>query len=454
MPAHVLSDDTQAVLLLCGSLGTRRGGKASPLSTLEYSRLAQWLHQRGMRPGDLLSGFPPDDGSIPIPRDRVAALLERSAALALNVERWANRGLWVISRGDHTYPRRLKNKLGKHAPPILYGAGDVSLMDVDGLAIVGSRDADADAERFATLAAERCAERSVAVISGGARGVDSIAMGAALDAGGTVVGILTESLERAATSGRYRGALRDGRLVLASPYDPGARFSVGAAMGRNKVVYALSRWALVVSSSEARGGTWTGATENLGARWVPLFVRDAENAPAGNVALVTAGGVGLSLRALESASDLPELLDGLASQRDARVSVAAPPTLFDAPAPTAPLPAPVESADRPDIYNLVWPRIAELLVEGRTEKEVAAALGLEVVQARTWLKRSVELGRASRPTRSPRYQLVQNAGGQLQLLDSPAELPRRKAKPGSRATKPKRSAGPQPHEEDRQSSAA
>lgn len=454
MPLHVLSADTQAVLLLCGSLGARRGGSASPLSTLEYSRLAQWLHQRGLRPGDLLSGFPEDGDATPIPRERVAALLERSAALAVNVERWTSMGLWVISRGDDLYPRLLKSRLTKNAPPILYGAGDVRLLGAEGLAIVGSRDADADAERFATIAAERCAQQGVAVISGGARGVDSIAMGAALDAGGTAVGILTESLERAATSGRYRGGLRDRRLVLATPYDPGARFSVGAAMGRNKVVYALSRWAMVVSSSEARGGTWAGATENLEARWVPLFVRDAENAPAGNLALVRAGGVGLSLRELETTANLPELLARLASQPDAREPAPEAPSLFDTPAPAETAAPPAETPDPTDIYTLVWPRIAEVIVEGRTEKEVAAALGLEVVQARTWLKRAVDQGRASKLARSPRYQLVENTGGQLHLLDSPNEPRRRRGNTAGIVTKPERDASPQPHEADRRSSAA
>ena len=68
----------------------------------------------------------------------------------------------------------------------------------------------------------------------------------------------------------HREALMDGRLVLACPYDPAARFQVGQAMQRNKLIYALSDAALVVNSDYGKGGTWTGATEQLdryGMRW-------------------------------------------------------------------------------------------------------------------------------------------------------------------------------------------
>lgn len=41
-------------------------------------------------------------------------ILGRGMALALAMERWSRGGLWVISRGDPEYPRRLKRHL-KHA---------------------------------------------------------------------------------------------------------------------------------------------------------------------------------------------------------------------------------------------------------------------------------------------------------------------------------------------------
>jgi DNA processing protein len=55
----------------------------------------------------------------------------------------------------------------------------------------------------------------------------------------------------------------EGQLVLVSPYDPGAGFNVGNAMQRNKLIYALADAALVVNSDFEKGGTWTGAVEQL-----------------------------------------------------------------------------------------------------------------------------------------------------------------------------------------------
>jgi predicted Rossmann fold nucleotide-binding protein DprA/Smf involved in DNA uptake len=169
---------------------------------------------------------------------------------------------------------------------VLYGAGDAELLSRGGLAIVGSRDADATALGFAHEVAQACAGQGIQVISGGARGVDSEAMLAALGAGGTVVGVLADSLSKQAVAGKYRAALMAGRLVLVSPYDPGSGFSVGNAMGRNKHVYTLANWALVVSTALGEGGTWAGAIEALELGKTPVFVRMPKPAPAAHEALV------------------------------------------------------------------------------------------------------------------------------------------------------------------------
>ena len=121
------------------------------------------------------------------------------------------------------------------------------------------------------------------IVSGGARGVDQLAMLAALEAGGTVVGMLADSFLRSATSGKAREAIQDGRLTLVSAFDPEAGFNVGNAMQRNKHIYALADFGLVVSSGYNEGGTWSGAIEQLEKlRLTPIFVRTGGNVPEGN----------------------------------------------------------------------------------------------------------------------------------------------------------------------------
>lgn len=146
------------------------------------------------------------------------------------VEIWTNKGLWVISRSDPDYPRALRTRLGRHAPPILYGVGERLLLERGGLAIVGSRDPDESGLDFARSVALACSRQGVPVISGGARGVDSTAMNAAIEVEGVVIGVLADSLAHAAVTRKYRTAIREGLLVFVSPFDPDARFTSSAAL--------------------------------------------------------------------------------------------------------------------------------------------------------------------------------------------------------------------------------
>jgi predicted Rossmann fold nucleotide-binding protein DprA/Smf involved in DNA uptake len=303
-----MNPDTAATLLLCSRLG-RLKEPVPVLEAREYHRLVGWLSTQGLSPRDLLEGaLPPEAPSgAPVTAERLTPLLDRGGVMALAVESWESRGVWVISQYDEAYPARLK-ALNAAAPPLLYGAGDLVLFAGPGpaLAIVGSRDVDERGAEFTAELARACARQGVRVVSGAARGVDRIAMGAALEAGGAVVGIMADSLLRTVSSGGNQGPLMDGQLLLASPYDPAAGFNVGNAMGRNKHIYALASAAAVVQASEGSGGTWNGAIEALKRGTPPVFTRVDEGVPAGNIKLLELGAHAFPDEALE---DLPGWLD-------------------------------------------------------------------------------------------------------------------------------------------------
>ena len=63
----------------------------------------------------------------------------------------------------------------------------------------------------------------------------------------------------------------EGLATLVSPFEPSTGFSAGAAMARNKLIYALADVAVVVSSAVGEGGTWSGADEALKGGWVPVL---------------------------------------------------------------------------------------------------------------------------------------------------------------------------------------
>ena len=144
MAPRALSDDAKALLLLCGRFDSRE--EAAPFALQEFNRLEAWLDGQQFRPADLVDGpalarlradSPPKLDSA-----RVEELLARGAAMALAVEQWRNKGMWILCRGDESYPPRLRAHLGKQAPPILHGFGDPAQLDQGGLAVVGSRHVD------------------------------------------------------------------------------------------------------------------------------------------------------------------------------------------------------------------------------------------------------------------------------------------------------------------------
>ncbi len=282
---------TQAALLLTARFTRRGADDARPLSPAEWSRLTAWLHTAGRTaaellehpdPNDLLRGW--SDGAVT--HDRLRGLLERGASLALAQERWERAGLWVIDQSDPDYPVRLKTRLHKDAPPVLFGCGSRRLFSARSIAVVGSRNADEPTLAFANQLGRTIARDGFALVSGGARGIDQAAMLGALDAEGTAVGILADSLLKSASSPMCRPAIMAGDLLLVSPFNPEAHFDVGNAMARNKLIYCLSDAAVVISADAGKGGTWHGATENLRHRWVPLWVRSTPDTDSGNAALL------------------------------------------------------------------------------------------------------------------------------------------------------------------------
>jgi predicted Rossmann fold nucleotide-binding protein DprA/Smf involved in DNA uptake len=85
-----------------------------------------------------------------------------------------------------------------------------------------------------------------------------------------------------------------GQICLVTPYAPSVAFSVGNAMGRNKIIYGLARCTIVVSSDHETGGTWAGATEALKNGYGRVASWIGPGGGAGNSGLVQRGAAGLS----------------------------------------------------------------------------------------------------------------------------------------------------------------
>src|SRR5260370_2916013 len=296
-----LSDDGQALLALCSAFGLSEGDSsegADPLKLSEWNHLERQIANSSLSTPAALQGRVARElaKEVSIAADeaeRIVRLLDRSSRLAMELDNLYSRGMWALTRVDEQYPAKLRDTLKHQAPTVLFGAGEMSLLKRAGIAVIGSRNID---EAGAALAKEfggKAAAARLPVVSGGARGTDRIAMDGGLQADGTAIGVLADSMISTVNKADVRELLLDGRLALLTPYAPTAGFSVGAAMGRNKIIYGLADFAVVVSSDYQSGGTWAGAVEALKAGWCPVFVRDGENVPKGNRELLKLGAVPL-----------------------------------------------------------------------------------------------------------------------------------------------------------------
>jgi predicted Rossmann fold nucleotide-binding protein DprA/Smf involved in DNA uptake len=311
-----LSDDGQAVLALCSAFGLPEdpsARKASPFKLSEWNELERQTQNSGIKQPSALQGrsasqLEKELGISEEDSERIVALLDRSSRLALEVENLFSRGMWVVTRADERYPARLRDTLKHQAPSVLFGAGETRLLTRPGIAVVGSRNIDEAGAAFAKEVGAKTVSAGLPVVSGGARGTDRLAMDGALQADGCALGALADSLEATIRKPDVREYVLDGRLLLLSPYVPSAGFSVGGAMGRNKLIYGLSEFAVVVSSDYQTGGTWAGAVEALKAGWCPVFVREFENAPKGNREMVKQGANALPEATLAQVEDLAEWL--------------------------------------------------------------------------------------------------------------------------------------------------
>jgi len=198
--------------------------------------------------------------------DEVAADID---ALAEHVE--------VVPHTHERYPSLLRSRLKEDAPPILFLRGDPLLLQRPCVAVVGSRDASAEAIEYARLIASSVHEQGGCVVSGLARGVDQAAHSAAIEDRGTTIGVLAEGILKAKITPEIIDLCESGHACVVSQFDPRARWAAHAAMTRNKLVVALSRGVVVVAASQTGGTIDAGKTSlRLG---VPLAVVADEEMP-------------------------------------------------------------------------------------------------------------------------------------------------------------------------------
>jgi DNA processing protein len=168
---------------------------------------------------------------------------------------WRGSGLRVIQPGDAEWPTQLDD-LGDTRPLQLWvrGTADIRLSCVNSVSIVGSRAATGYGNHVAIEMAAHLAERGVAVVSGGAYGIDAAAHRGALAASGVTVAVLAGGIEYGYPRGHgdlFGAIAADGALVSECPPDRGP--TRPGFLVRNRIIAALSRGTVVVEAALRSG---------------------------------------------------------------------------------------------------------------------------------------------------------------------------------------------------------
>jgi DNA processing protein len=173
-------------------------------------------------------------------------------------DRLQSLGVDVLTWDDGGYPRHLKEI--DQPPPVLYVRGSLIPEDEWSVAIVGTRRVTAYGRQVAEEVATTLAQNGVTIVSGLARGVDSIAHQAAINAGGRTLAVLGNGVDivyppenrHLATQIMEHGALVSDYALGTQP--DGINFPP-----RNRIISGLSLAVIIVEAGETSGALITAS---------------------------------------------------------------------------------------------------------------------------------------------------------------------------------------------------
>ncbi len=289
---------------------------------------------------------------------RARAAAEKEAKLV------SDAGAVWLTRDDEDYPERLFEIYDP--PSVLWVRGDPGVLNLPGIAVVGTRAPSPYGAGMAEMLSRDLAHRGLAILSGMARGVDTAAHKGALDAGGITVAVWGTGLdviypkenkrlaEQIVTSGgaivtenpmgtfpapqnfpirnRVLSGMSVGVLVVEAAEHSGTRITARCAMEQNRDVYAVpgnvtnkNAWGpnTLIKQGARLTATWEDVWEDLPSQ-VRIALEDkraGESKPSGTASLFSEQAMGSNERLVfeRLRHDEPVQLDELMERLEAQL---------------------------------------------------------------------------------------------------------------------------------------
>ena len=208
------------------------------------------------------------------------------------------KNIHIITLGSKNYPQMLLDNLGNDSPPVIFSGGKIDLLNSDGLSIVGSRNVCKDGIEYTKKLSKNLSNEGFNIISGYAKGVDSLSHLSSLENDGTTTFVLSYGINRFKKKKEFKDKKWTGHILAVSEFLPNDDWSPSRAMIRNKTIIGLSKAVIVIQSGPEKDkkGNMSGTFNSgqLAIKYnVPTFVVNpsiVENAK-GNHELLKLGGI-------------------------------------------------------------------------------------------------------------------------------------------------------------------
>ncbi|MBI4283115.1 MAG: DNA-protecting protein DprA [Chloroflexi bacterium] len=192
-----------------------------------------------------------DSGSI-----RAITSWRPKISLEAEMEKLERYGVKVLTWHDPDYPARLKEIYDY--PPLLYVRGSLLPEDEWCVAVVGTRRATVYGRQVTEEIVADLARNNITIVSGLAKGIDSVAHHTALEAGGRSIAVFACGLDivyPAENADMARRVMEQGALL--SEYPLGTKPKAEHFPRRNRILSGMSLGVLVVEAGETSGAMIT-----------------------------------------------------------------------------------------------------------------------------------------------------------------------------------------------------
>ncbi len=192
-----------------------------------------------------------DNGTI-----KAIELCRKQTDLNAEMEKIERSGVKAITYHEAEYPARLKEIYDY--PPLIYVRGEITGQDEWCIAVVGTRGATVYGRQVAEDMVSCLAQNKITVISGLARGIDTVAHRRTLEAGGRTIAILACGLDTIYPGENVnlaRNIISQGALI--SEYAMGTKPKPDNFPRRNRIMSGMSLGVLVIEADESSGAMIT-----------------------------------------------------------------------------------------------------------------------------------------------------------------------------------------------------